>query len=799
MKAGLRTAWIVARQPRKVDSASSLSLPCPAMSPDPSAESTETATEKKTFLPKIGSWKYHLLLGSVAIFILGPLGGITASYMNFSLGFFVGGQVLAGILGSVITYGYGAEGKHGANFMQTMAASVASMAAMGVLIQAMVWLGLPIPPAWQLVIYFLCVGMFGVGVGMLFTPILVDRLQLTYPSGLAVANILRALTDKRLLKRSVGQLGAGAGIGLGLGIFVEKGEAIYSKIPFLAKYLPKLSASSFGAGMVVGSRIGIPAITIGLIGEAITPWLRTHGYLGAEEPFRKVTFLVALGSIMGAAIIDLSLIFYSVVQRVREYMGKPKGESTGKAGGAPEEDWKKLNTNRLVVWTVIWGAGVITAAIVIMKLPIGFVLFAVGLTFLFIIINGISTGVSDSNPISSAFVVTVLLMAVLGLKDAGVGLMAGAILLVAVSVGVDMQQDRSTGWRLGSNRSTQFRYQVIGITMGAVMAVAMSKLFMAAYPSLQNNSFDHAALKDPHWQSAMTYKFVGALRGLTHPDQKKTNLLFLGLGIGFGLELVRKLVKTNAGYKKWVASSKEAFVFDWFFDAILVPSPYAASFGGFVELATSVNFGAGGIVSSVVQTIQEQTAKSKPKEAKEDLPEDMSSTSLLGGGFIAGDSLAALVIGIISLLGALSLKSAKVEPKLEDGKVTIGPEAEGPHVTGTFTLALKGTPSSKFKIKSLSLQTTDESTLADKVPTQIGSAEKSDDAPKTVELSADGAASVKVFIDSDWAEKKEGGPPPPKRVDLCKGKVVLWAAIEDAATNRPVPVESEPLTPDCGS
>ena len=34
------------------------------------------------------------------------------------------------------------------------------------------------------------IGMFGAGVGMLYTPILVDRLQLTFPSGLAVANIL---------------------------------------------------------------------------------------------------------------------------------------------------------------------------------------------------------------------------------------------------------------------------------------------------------------------------------------------------------------------------------------------------------------------------------------------------------------------------------------------------------------------------------------------------------------------------------------------------------------------------------
>ena len=68
----------------------------------------------RRFLPAPGSVRYHLLLGAVALFILGPLGGVTAAYMTFSLGFSVGAQVLAGILGSVVTYGYGAEGKHGA-------------------------------------------------------------------------------------------------------------------------------------------------------------------------------------------------------------------------------------------------------------------------------------------------------------------------------------------------------------------------------------------------------------------------------------------------------------------------------------------------------------------------------------------------------------------------------------------------------------------------------------------------------------------------------------------------------------
>jgi len=167
----------------------------------------------KRFLPRIGSPGYHLLLATVAILILGPLGGISAAFMNFSIGFFIGGQVLAGILGSAVTLPYGPEGRHGANYIQTLAASVAGMCGMGVLMQAMVWLGLPEPPIWQLVLFYLCIGMFGVGIGMLYTPILVDRMQLYFPSGFAVANILRALTDKNLLKQSIAKLGGGMGLG----------------------------------------------------------------------------------------------------------------------------------------------------------------------------------------------------------------------------------------------------------------------------------------------------------------------------------------------------------------------------------------------------------------------------------------------------------------------------------------------------------------------------------------------------------------------------------------------------------
>jgi len=592
---------------------------------------TTQPTGLKRYLPRIGSPGYHLLLGAVAIFILGPLGGVSAAFMNFSIGFFVGGQVLAGILGSAVTLPYGPEGKHGANYMQSMAASVAGMCGMGVLMQAMVWLGLPEPAAWKLVLFYLSIGMFGVGVGMLYTPILVDKMQLSFPSGFAVANILRALTDRKLLKQSITKLGGGMLGGYLGGLGSLKIAAVESI---------GISTSTFGAGMIVGARIAIPALVVAVVGELLKPYLVSIGWLDAGAPFRKIGFIIALGTILGAAMVDVGLILIQAVQRLRQ----------PNVAAQPTEDWKRVNSLRLVLWVLFWGACVVVVGSQVLHQPISFLLIAVALCFLFVLINGISTGISDSNPISSAFVMTVFIMAAFGLKDPGVGLMCASIMLIACSEGVDMQQDRSTGWRLGTNRVNQFRYQVIGIAMGAVLAVVLAKTFMNAYPVLKADQFSQKVEGAEKWQSAMTYKFVGALKGITDPKPHVMKALQLGLTLGLLIELVRKGLKRNRRYKEFSTRSRRGRVTDFVLDAIIIPSPYASSFGGFVELLTSIWWTAGGVLASVYDWVQARLKLRAAKPTEGELPADMSTMSLVGGGLIAGDSLAALSVGIYALL-----------------------------------------------------------------------------------------------------------------------------------------------------
>ena len=599
--------------------------------------STTETTVRWRFLPQPGTWKYHLLLGSLGILVLGPLGGVTSSFMNFSIGFFVGGQVLAGILGSTVTYGYGPDGKHGANFVQTCAASVAGLSSMAVVIQAMVWLGLPEPPAWQLILYFLCIGMFGAGVGMLYTPILVDRLKLPYPEGFAVANILRALTDKRLLRRSVATLGGGTLAGV-LGGFASL------RVPAIEAI--SLSTSTLGAGMIVGARITVPALMAGVLGRILKPYFVSIGWLEATSPVRKITFIIALGMIMGGAALDVTLILIDAVRRVKA--------AQNEAAPAPEEAWKRTNIGRLVAWVAVWATGVIATGSLVMHADVSFLIVAVLLVFLFTMVNGISHGITSQNPISSAFVVTVLLLGTFGLASAKVGLVTAAIVLASVTCAVDMQQDRSTGWRLGSNRTTQFRYQVAGIAMGAVMAVVFAKVFMNAYPVLRLDQTS-AATQVQGWQSAMTFKMVGALSNLTNPKPYTYTALWIGVGLGFGIESLRKVLRAWPAYKAFIARDKVGYSVGFLLDAIFLPSPYAFSFGGFVELATSMWFGAGGVLGSLWNTIAARKPPSRDSDlAGEALPEDMSTVSLVGGGLIAGDSLAALGFGISILLSKLA-------------------------------------------------------------------------------------------------------------------------------------------------
>jgi hypothetical protein len=115
----------------------------------------------------------------------------------------------------------------------------------------------------------------------------------------------------------------------------------------------------------------------------------------------------------------------------------------------------------------------------------------------------------------------------------------------------------------------------------------------------------------------MTYKFVGVLRSLTDDKPYQRTAIWIGVAIGFATEILRKIIKSRAAYKKFVAASRTGFATDFLLDAVVLPSPYASSFGGFVNLPTSTWFAAGGVVASIANSMPRRRTRPPPPRGHE--------------------------------------------------------------------------------------------------------------------------------------------------------------------------------------
>ena len=570
--------------------------------------------ERKTYV--------FLLLG---LLLLGPLAAVSAAYMNFKLGFFLGGSILTGVLGSVVSLWYGSDGRHGANYIQTLASAMGSLGGMSTILQAAAWLGLPQPSIWAMIVFLFCAGMYGIAVGSLTTPLLVDKWKLEFPSGRAVADMLRALTDPALLRRSVRGLGGGTLVGF------------CSALPALSRPLATIpgfahfSAAVPGAGLIVGARIGLPAVVLAALGWAAEPWLESTGRLSAGSAFRSIGYLFALAMIVGAALVHTVPLLLSSIARL--LVSRPGG---GKEAGG----------NSPAMWLLAGLAAFCTAAcLLLLSVPPAASALVVMLVPMFIVSNGISTGISDLNPISSAFVLSVAAAALVGALEPMAMLLGGATVLVACSVGVDMQQDRSTGARLGSDRNLQFVFQACGVGAGALLAPLVALFFFQGFPELL--LFPPA----PGWESAMTLKLAGTIRTVRRMSPVQLEALVAGFALGVLLALVRRFARRVGPEGIPTFSSNRTA--DFLLDAIICPTPFALSFGGFVSFGTAAWFALGSVVRSLWEeaTARRQSEGAAGAPGAGDGSAEMGGPSLVGGGLIAGETLAYVALGLVLLAG----------------------------------------------------------------------------------------------------------------------------------------------------
>ena len=149
-----------------------------------------------------------------------------------------------------------------------------------------------------------------------------------------------------------------------------------------------LSTSTFGAGMIVGARIGIAAIVGGLVGWAMIPYFVSIGWLKPGEPFRKDHVPDRARNDHGRGAHRRLADPLPRVSARRE-SARAQSRSSRKTGSAP-------TSRMLVVWVVFWGIGIVVTGSQVLHQPVGYLVFAVLLVFVFAMVNGISVGMVDS-------------------------------------------------------------------------------------------------------------------------------------------------------------------------------------------------------------------------------------------------------------------------------------------------------------------------------------------------------------------------------------------------------------------
>ena len=117
----------------------------------------------------------------VAALVLSVVCSVAGIYMGFKLGLIVGGAILAGLAGAPITSRFRSGGLHEGNYLQTVVNSVTSFTLISVILAVMAWNHMPDPGALAFNLHLISIGFFGVGLGMMLTPLVVDRWKLSFP------------------------------------------------------------------------------------------------------------------------------------------------------------------------------------------------------------------------------------------------------------------------------------------------------------------------------------------------------------------------------------------------------------------------------------------------------------------------------------------------------------------------------------------------------------------------------------------------------------------------------------------
>ena len=455
---------------------------------------------------------------TLAAVVSGVLIGVgmtaTFTYAGMTLGFSTSGSTVAAILGWGVLRGLLRRGTIVENnIVQTIASSLNTTAG-GVVFTVPVLFLLPGVEFhfWPVAAACIAGAILGVGFVIPIRKQMIDIERLLFPSGTAVATILRSPTEGIAKARLMlfgtlisalifllKNLDKFPGIDTALPGSINFGSWL-NLPPYIAMTM-SISLFAVGIGFIAG-RNGLFVLAGGVVSYwVITPLVVFFGWGPAIAGFdpaavggaihSEITRPLGIGMLLGGALMGIVLTLPAIKAALISLKSTPGARTADKDGYTPMEREEMpigilyasvgLALVTLFVTTLAGlGLGDDPAAAIMRSLVVA-VVGSLWLWFSGIIIAQ-ATGMTDWTPLSGLALLAVVVLLYLTGKSVVPAVMVGAAVSVACSLSADMMQDLKTGQLVGSRPASQQLVQLIFCGLGPLVAMSVMMLIWKTGP-----------------------------------------------------------------------------------------------------------------------------------------------------------------------------------------------------------------------------------------------------------------------------------------------------------------------------
>lgn len=423
------------------------------------------------------------LHSGLAIAVGAGIGAVLAAanvYTGLKVAFVDGGAIAASLLAFLVFRSVGHERASAAslNLAQATASTAASMVAIAGFAGPVpaLYLSGHVFPTWVGVLWGCMLGGFGLWVGWVLRPLLLEQKTLPFPTGMATAGVIRAIEGDASRRRSHLWTLLAVAFPVALWTFFRDGPwaCIPAVVALPAALVGAQSAwLTFGVslsplvaatGGLVGVRVALSAAVGGVLGWVIlVPWLVEGAVISGADEGPPWLVWPALGLLLGASLTSF-FAEWSLAGRALLDVGAFLRGLTTRRG--------------VLVLGCVLGLCVGSVGVFALGLHPAAAAVSLVLALVFSLICGRAAGETDVAPIGTAGTVTQLATATAGMRST---LLGGAITAGTAAAATQALWSLRTATLLRVGLRPVAVAQVVGVVVGAVVAMPAFELVARVY------------------------------------------------------------------------------------------------------------------------------------------------------------------------------------------------------------------------------------------------------------------------------------------------------------------------------